>query len=167
MAWFWIGLGSNLGDRRSMLQAALDGLRARGVAVDAVSGVHETAPQDLADQPAFLNAACRAETALGPRELLALLKELEHDLGRRAGVRFGPRPIDADILLWEGGTWRDDVLEIPHPRLTRRRFAMAGPLEADPALALPDGTPLAEAFAAIPPADQPVEPWPCDGPCLH
>ncbi len=168
MAWYWIGLGSNLGDRRAMLQAAVDGLRARGVRVDAVSPVHQTAPQDLTDQPAFLNAACRVETALAPRELLAHLKEMEHDLGRRAGVRFGPRPIDADILLWQGGGWSDEALQIPHPRLTRRRFAMAGPLDVDPELVLPDGTPLAGAFAAIPAAEQPVEPWPCaDGPCLH
>ena len=117
-------MGSNLGDRGAALQGALDALRAEGVCVEAVSPVFETAPQDLVDQPAFLNAAARVRTRLDPRGLLALLKRIERTLGRvPEGVRFGPRPIDADILLWDGGAWRDEALEIPHPRLVRRRFA--------------------------------------------
>lgn len=165
---YWVGLGSNLGDRRAALQAAVDALRAEGVDVDAVSPVYETAPQLVTDQPAFLNAAVRVRTPLGPRALLAVLKDMERRHGREAGgVRYGPRPIDADILWWDGGAYRDDALVIPHPRLTERRFAMAGPLAVDPGLELPDGTRLADAFAAIDPASQPVDEWPGGGASLH
>lgn len=168
MTAYWVGLGSNLGDRLAMLQAALDALRARGLDVAEISPVFETAPQGLAEQPAFLNAACRVETDRGPRDLLAELKAIEHELGREpGGVRFGPRPIDADILLWDGGEWHDEALDVPHPRLTERRFAMAGPLAVDAGLRLPDGTAMMTAFAAIAPQAQPVREWPCDGPCLH
>ena len=79
---YWVGLGSNLGDRGAALQGALDALRAEGVCVEAVSPVFETAPQDLVDQPAFLNAAARVRTRLDPRGLLALLKRIERTLGR-------------------------------------------------------------------------------------
>ncbi|MCB0882871.1 MAG: 2-amino-4-hydroxy-6-hydroxymethyldihydropteridine diphosphokinase [Thermoleophilia bacterium] len=165
---YWVGLGSNLGDRGAALQGALDALRAEGVCVEAVSPVFETAPQDLVDQPAFLNAAARVRTRLDPRGLLALLKRIERTLGRvPEGVRFGPRPIDADILLWDGGAWRDEALEIPHPRLVRRRFAMAGPLAVDPGVPLPDGGPLADAFAAIDAASQPVRRLPATEASLH
>jgi len=154
---WWLGLGSNLGDRLAALQAAVDALRARGVAVEAVSPVWETAPREREDQPAFLNAAVRVRTPLAPRDLLDLAKGIEGDLGRTVGgVRFGPRPIDCDLLLWEGGTHRDDRLEVPHPRLTERRFAMLPLLALDPGLALPDGTALAAACARIPAEEQPA-----------
>lgn len=165
---YWVGLGSNVGDRAAALQGAVDALRAAGLDVDAVSPVFETAPQDLEDQPAFLNAAVRVRTGLDPRALLALLKDTERDMGRAAGgVRFGPRRIDADILLWDGGAWCDDALEVPHPRLTRRRFAMAGPLAVEAGVTLPGGAPLADAFAAIDPASQPVRRLPDADASLH
>jgi 2-amino-4-hydroxy-6-hydroxymethyldihydropteridine diphosphokinase len=126
--------------------------------VEAVSPLWETAPRDLEDQPAFLNAAARVETELGPRELLAAVKELERDLGRDpGGVRFGPRAIDCDLLLWEGGTWSDEALVIPHPRLAERRFALLPLLDLDPGLTLPDGRSLADLAAAIDPSEQPAE----------
>lgn len=123
--------------------------------VEAVSRVYETAPQGIEDQPPFLNAACRVLTALGPRELLAILKDIEAHLGRVEGPRFGPRAIDLDILLWEGGTWRDDRLEVPHPRLHERRFALIpladvappGDVEAWLSALHPDAQPV-EATAA-------------------
>jgi 2-amino-4-hydroxy-6-hydroxymethyldihydropteridine diphosphokinase len=154
---YWLGLGANLGDRHSALAAAVAGLRDLGV-VEAVSPLWETAPRELEDQPAFLNAAARIETGLGPRELLAALKDLERDLGREpGGVRFGPRAIDCDVLLWEGGDWSDEALEIPHPRLAERRFALLPLLDLDPGLTLPDGRALADLAAAIDPATQPAE----------
>lgn len=157
---YWVGLGSNLGDRPAMLRAAVAELAARGLDVEAVSGFWETAPRDLEDQPAFLNGAVRVATVLRPPAVLTLVKGVERDLGRVAGgVRFGPRPIDCDLLVWSGGVWDADDLCVPHPRLTERRFAMLPLLDLDPGLTLPDGVRLADACAAIPAAGQPAERW--------
>ncbi len=109
-------------------------------------------------QPAFLNAAARVDTPLDPPALLAQVKRLERELGRDPdGVRFGPRAIDCDLLLWEGGAWRDEALEVPHPRLAQRRFALLPLLDLDPGLTLPDGRSLAELEAALDPLDQPAK----------
>lgn len=124
------------------------------MSVDAVSGVYETAPREVEDQPSFLNAACRIVTGLTPRELLDLVKRLEPELGRIAGPRYGPRAIDLDILLWDGGGWSDDRLVVPHPRLRERRFALVPVLELDP----PDAAELAAAEALLDSAEQPVTP---------
>jgi 2-amino-4-hydroxy-6-hydroxymethyldihydropteridine diphosphokinase len=154
---FWIGLGANLGDRLGALRAALADLAAAGVEVEATSAVYETAPQDLADQPAFLNAVARVRTPLAPLALLDALKAIEAARGRRAGgPRYGPREIDLDVLLWEGGAFAHPRLEIPHPRLAERRFALVPLLELEPEARLPDGRRLADAAAAIPAEGQPV-----------
>ncbi len=154
---YWIGLGANLGDRRAALARALEELSRRGLGVEAVSDVYETAPQDLEDQPPFLNAVARVESTLRPPAALDACKQVELALGRDpAGVRFGPRPIDCDLLLWSGGSWSDERLEIPHPRLARRRFALLPLLELDPDARWPDATPVADALAAIDPEAQPA-----------
>jgi 2-amino-4-hydroxy-6-hydroxymethyldihydropteridine diphosphokinase len=154
---YWLGLGANLGDRRAALEAALAGLAEAGIAVEAVSPAYETAPRDVVDQPAFMNAAARVGTDLPPEELLAAVKRLERALGREPGPRWGPRAIDCDLLLWEGGAHdAGELLTIPHPRLAERRFALLPLLDLDPALALPDGRRLADLLAAIPPDDQPA-----------
>jgi len=154
---YWIGLGANLGDRWSSLEAAVHALDAAGARVEAVSSAYETAPRDLGDQPAFLNAALRARSPLAPPDVLAAAKGVERAIGRApGGVRFGPRIIDCDILLWEGGEWRQPDLEIPHPRLAERRFALVPLLELDPDLALPDGRRLADAEADLDPGAQAV-----------
>lgn len=154
---YWIGLGANLGDRVGALAAAVRALGERGLAVEAASHLYETAPREVLDQPVFLNAAVRARSELGPREALAACKDAERAIGRVPGVRYGPRAIDCDVLLWSGGEWHDDALEIPHPRLLERRFALLPLLDLDPGLALPDGRGLAEALAALDPAEQPAE----------
>jgi 2-amino-4-hydroxy-6-hydroxymethyldihydropteridine diphosphokinase len=154
---YWVGLGANLGDRRAAIECALAWLD-RHAQVEDVSHPYETAPRHLLDQPPFLNAAARVASPLGPPEFLRQAKALERELGRDpAGVRFGPRVIDCDLLLWDGGEWRDDLLEIPHPRLRERRFALLPLLEIDPGLALPDGTPLAAIAAALDEGEQPAE----------
>lgn len=154
---YWIGLGSNLGDRLAELQQMIDAMAAHGVAIEAISPVYETAPQLLRDQPAFLNAVVRIRTTRPPRRLLATLKRLERQQGRDAAAeRFGPRPIDADILLWDGGWWRDERLVVPHPRLTERRFAMEPLLALDGDAALPDGTAIATHHERIDPFEQRV-----------
>jgi 2-amino-4-hydroxy-6-hydroxymethyldihydropteridine diphosphokinase len=129
-------------------------LEAAGLEVEAASGVWETAPREIADQPAFLNAAVRVRSDLEPPEMLERAKRLEADLGRVPGTRFGPRAIDCDLLLWEGGAWADARVKIPHPRLAERRFALLPLLELDPGLALPDGRRLAELVAALDPVEQ-------------
>ncbi|WP_217915065.1 2-amino-4-hydroxy-6-hydroxymethyldihydropteridine diphosphokinase [Miltoncostaea marina] len=157
MSRYWLGLGANLGDRRAAIEAALAALAREG-RVEAVSALYETAPRELEDQPAFLNAAARLATALEPPAMLAAAKRIERGLGREpGGVRFGPRPLDCDLLLWDGGEWRGPGLEIPHPRLHERRFALLPLLDLDPGLALPDGRRVADLAAAIDPAAQPAE----------
>lgn len=154
---YWLGLGANLGDTRAALEAALGRLAARHD-LEAVSPAYLTAPRELSDQPPFLNAAARIRSDLDPPALLDEVKAMEAALGRDpGGVRFGPRAIDCDLLLWEGGEWRDDRLEIPHPRLARRRFALLPLLDLDPHLALPDGRRLADLEAALDASEQPAE----------
>jgi 2-amino-4-hydroxy-6-hydroxymethyldihydropteridine diphosphokinase len=147
----YLGLGSNLGDRREMLQAAVEDLWAHGVQVFASSSVYETEPVgEVLDQPAFLNACVRIETALAPEALLDACKAVESALGRASGgVRHGPRPVDADVLLLGNEAYASERLEIPHRELARRRFVLVPLLELDPGLELPDGTSLAGALAAL------------------
>jgi len=125
MSGVYLGLGSNLGNREANLRAALRGLWRMG-RVEAVSSLYETEPAGGPDQPPFLNAACRFETGLEPRPLLRFLQGLEHELGRRpGGERWGPRPVDLDILLYEERTIDEDGLTVPHPRLAERPFVLA------------------------------------------
>ena len=155
---FWLGLGSNLGDRVAALQAGIDTLAAAGVVADAVSGVYETAPQDLADQPAFLNAVIRTRTDLDPPAVLAVAKRVEHEAGRSAGPRYGPRPLDVDLLTWEGGEWHtsDPDLVIPHPRIRDRRFVLVPLVEVEPSMELPDGSRISALLDALDAPSQPV-----------
>ena len=147
----YLGLGSNIGDRRANLQSALDGLVARGVGVLGCSSTYDTDPVgEIRDQPAFLNAALRIETALGPIELLELCKALEADLGRRAGgVRHGPRLIDVDVLLLGELEYASERLTVPHPQVLARRFVLIPLLELDFELRTPSGQRLADALAVL------------------
>lgn len=148
----YLGLGSNVGERESHLRAALAGLRAGGVAVEAVSSTYETEPVgEVLDQPDFLNAAIRVRTALEPEPLLDLCKEIEADHGRRFDLpRHSPRPLDIDLLLLGDLELSGERLTLPHPQVTARRFVLVPLLELDPELALPDGTSLAAALGALP-----------------
>ena len=122
-----LGLGSNLGDRRGHLEAALAALAAApSVRVVAVSTFIETEPVGgPPGQPNYLNGAVVIETDLAPRALLALVKGIERDLGRREGPRWGPREIDLDILLCGDAVLESADLTIPHARLRERRFVLA------------------------------------------
>jgi len=107
------------------------------------------------DQPDFLNACLRIDTALGPEELLDACKAVERNVGRvPGGPRHGPRPIDVDVLLLDDIRWSSERLRLPHPEVTSRRFVLEPLLELDPGLTLPDGTALADAVESV--ADQPV-----------
>jgi 2-amino-4-hydroxy-6-hydroxymethyldihydropteridine diphosphokinase len=149
----YLGLGSNIGERRPQLAAAVAALPAHGVEVVASSSVYETEPVGrVLDQPEFLNACVAVETALGPEELLAACKAVEREVGRAAGgIRHGPRVIDVDVLLLGDLRLRSERMTLPHAEVISRRFVLVPLLELDPALALPDGTRLADALAALGP----------------
>ena len=153
----YLGLGSNVGDRRANLRAAVGELRARGITVSAESSAYETAPQgEILDQPDFLNAAVQIETDLAPEELLDVCKEVERALGRKEGQpRHSPRPIDVDLLLLGDIEYGSERLTLPHAEVTSRRFVLEPLLELDPDLALPNGTRLADALPGL--MDQRVE----------
>jgi len=132
----YLGLGSNVGDRALALQHAVDGLAAAGgVAVVAVSSVYETAPVGGPEQPDYLNAVVAIETDRTPRELLEIAKRLEDQAGRVPGERWGPRPLDVDVLLVGDDEIDEEDLVVPHPRLYERAFVMVPLAELDPMLA--------------------------------
>jgi len=142
----YLGLGSNVGDRRAQLRAAVDALLRHGVRVLASSGTYETEPVgEILDQPDFLNACLRIATPHDPEALLDACKAVERELGREHGPhvrRHAPRPIDVDVLLLGDLTYASERLTLPHAEVTSRRFVLIPLLELDPALALPDGTRL-------------------------
>ena len=148
----YLGLGSNVGDRRASLQAAVDALPRHGVKVLASSSTYETDPVgEVLDQPDFLNACIRIETALGPEKLLDACKDVENELGRvQGGVRHGPRPIDVDLLLLGDVEYESDRLTLPHEQVLQRRFVLIPLLELDFELTTPDGTRLSDALARLP-----------------
>jgi 2-amino-4-hydroxy-6-hydroxymethyldihydropteridine diphosphokinase len=149
----YLGLGSNVGDRRANLQAAVDALPGRGAIVLACSSTYDTDPVgEVLDQPSFLNACVRIETALGPEELLDACKAIERELGRdvEGGLRHGPRPIDVDLLLLGDEAYSSERLNVPHAQVTSRRFVLIPLLELDFDLRTPDGKRLSDCLAAMP-----------------
>lgn len=152
----YLGLGSNIGERRAHLEAAVAGLRGHGVQVQRSSSVYETEPVGLVlDQPEFFNACLAIVTALGPEDLLDVCKSVERAVGREAGgPRHGPRVIDIDLLLLGDLEYRSDRLALPHPEASSRRFVLVGLLELDPALALPSGERLDARLAALGPGQE-------------
>jgi 2-amino-4-hydroxy-6-hydroxymethyldihydropteridine diphosphokinase len=147
----YLGLGSNVGDRREQLRAAVGALPGLGVRVLASSSVYETEPVGLVlDQRSFYNACLQISTAHAPLELLDACKEVERELGRApGGVRHGPRPIDVDVLLLGSEAFTSERLTLPHPEVRSRRFVLVPLLELDPGLTLPGGERLADALAAL------------------
>lgn len=119
----YIALGSNLGDRMANLEAAVASLEP-SVAVLARSPVYDTDPKYVTDQPRFLNMVLEVETGLSAAALLAYLKDVEVRLGRVPGKRFGPRPIDLDIVFFGGEVIDQPDLAVPHPRLDERAFVL-------------------------------------------
>ncbi|MEW5961322.1 MAG: GTP cyclohydrolase MptA [Chloroflexota bacterium] len=132
----YLALGSNLGNRRTNLIDAISQLRHK-VVIELVSSVYETEPAYVTDQPRFLNMVLRGSTRLPPEDLLRFLKSIERRMGRERTVRYGPRPIDLDILSYGDLQLESDELVIPHPRLTERAFVLVPLAEIAPDLILP------------------------------
>ncbi len=126
----YLGLGSNLEDRKRNLEKALDLLSQR-LRIGAVSSVYDSAPIGNIDQPRFLNMACQAFTGLSPEVLLSLVKGIEAKLGRKSGTGE-PRPIDIDILFYGDRVINTPHLTVPHPRMAERAFVLVPLAEIAP-----------------------------------
>lgn len=160
----YLGLGSNLGDRRRFLVVALRLLAERQVFLQRASSLYESAPVGVTQQPSFLNAVVEVETARPPYDLLRTLQAVERALGRRRTQRWGPRTLDIDILLYGPLCLDEPNLQIPHPRMPQRRFVLLPLLELEPNLFIPGVGLARDCLAALDPKEQPVRrfgPMPC------
>ncbi len=153
----FLGLGANTGDRLETITSCLFVLDdTDGIAVEDVSGVYETAPWGVEDQDPFLNAVVRVRTTLSPRALLADCHRTEAAFGRdrSSEQRWGPRPLDIDLLLYGDAVVDEPDLVVPHPRLTERAFVLVPLLEVHPGGTIPpDGTRLTQAITRLAPLE--------------
>jgi 2-amino-4-hydroxy-6-hydroxymethyldihydropteridine diphosphokinase len=133
----YLGLGSNVGDREANLREALKRLESEGTRVVRRSSLYETEPQELRDQPWFLNAVVEVETDLFPLQLLACIRNIEREMGRRRVTSKGPRNIDIDILFYGRNVIDTPDLEVPHPRIAQRRFVLEPLAEIAPSFRHP------------------------------
>ena len=151
MAIVYLGLGSNLGDRQQHLARACGLLHQHPAAtVQAVSSLYETAPVGVTAQGAFLNAVARVHTTLPPESLLAVTQAVESRLGREPAIRWGPRVIDLDLLLYDARQVHKPFLEIPHKAMHERLFVLVPLSELEPNLRLPSGAPIRQFIVALP-----------------
>ena len=144
----YVGVGSNVGDRAAFCRAAVEALGAYdGVELDAASSLYETSPVGGPPQRSFVNMVVRIKTSLDARGLLEAVKKIERQLGREPNeMRWGPRVADLDILTYDDEKIAEPDLEIPHPRLTNRRFVLIPLLEIEPDAADPWGSRYADAL---------------------
>ena len=150
MATAFVGIGSNLGDRETHLRGALDLLAAEdGIEIVAISQLRETEPVGPVEQGPFLNGAVQLSTDLPPRQLLERLLDVEQRLGRVRDVRFGPRTIDLDLLVYGDETADEPGLALPHPRLHERRFALEPLAELAPGLVVPGRGPVSALLSEL------------------
>lgn len=134
----FVGLGSNVGDKEVNLKKAISLLESEeGVWVKRVAPFYRTAPWGFTDQDWFINTVVEIETALPPRELLKILLKIEEKIGRVRKVRWGPRVIDLDLLLYGDAVINEPDLVVPHPHMTRRAFVLVPLADLDPDLHIP------------------------------
>src|SRR5438874_772264 len=129
----YLALGSNLGDRRGNLTAALQQLRDY-MEITTVSSLYETEPVGYIDQPLFLNMVCSGKTRLSAQELLKHTQEIELAIGRQPSFRNGPRPIDIDIIFYDNLHILQDNLIVPHERMAERAFVLVPMAEIAPSI---------------------------------
>lgn len=149
----YIGLGSNMGRRKKNVAAALNALETtREIEVIQVSGLYETDPVGgPEDQPSFINAVAHLKTTLSPERLLAVCINIEESLGRKREIRWGPRTIDLDLLIYDEEIRATPELILPHPLMHERRFVMEPLVEISPNLVHPMlGQTAAEILEALP-----------------
>ena len=134
-----ISVGSNIGDKQDNCQKGIDRLMASGNAfLVKASRFYRTSPVDYLDQDWFVNAAVKIETLLKPLELLEVLKAVQQQCGRtKSGIRFGPRVLDLDIIFYDRLVMNTPTLEIPHPRMHKRRFVLQPICDIDPNIVHP------------------------------
>ncbi|HTZ19092.1 MAG TPA: 2-amino-4-hydroxy-6-hydroxymethyldihydropteridine diphosphokinase [Dissulfurispiraceae bacterium] len=137
MAVVFLGIGSNLGNKKANCLTAIDKLLAGGSEVVKISSPYDSKPWGVTDQPDFVNMAVEARTTMSPRELLDALKKIETDMGREPGQRWGPRLIDLDLLLYDDLIIQSDDLVVPHPLLHERDFVLMPLSEIAPDLVHP------------------------------
>jgi 2-amino-4-hydroxy-6-hydroxymethyldihydropteridine diphosphokinase len=153
MSQVYLGLGTNLGERRKNLRRAVRGV-AEFCAITAVSPIYQTPPWGVAEQPPFLNLCLGGETTLAPHPLLAQLKAVEQALGREPTYRWGPRLIDVDLLFYADQIIKSERLRVPHPRLHERAFVLVPLADIAPDLVHPQlGRTAAELKTAVTTAD--------------
>jgi len=141
----WIGIGSNVGDRVAFVRRAVNELAASDVDVTGTSSLYETAPLGGPPQRSFVNVVVRGSTDLDVRRLLETCKAIERRIGREeTEMRWGPRVIDLDVLLYGDEKISEPDLEIPHPRLKERNFVLIPLLEVQPDATDPWGTRLSD-----------------------
>lgn len=137
MAVVYIGIGSNLGDKKANCLRSLKKLSAAGVVIRKESALYETMPWGLEEQPGFMNMTAEAETGLPPEKLLGVLKEIEREMGREESVRWGPRLIDLDLLFYDDKIIESETLTVPHRHLHERKFVLLPLSEIAPDLIHP------------------------------
>jgi 2-amino-4-hydroxy-6-hydroxymethyldihydropteridine diphosphokinase len=144
----YIGIGSNVGDRMAFVRRAVEELAAHpALEVEATSSLYETSPIGGPPQRSFINVVVRIATDLDARGLLGCCQAVERRLGRQpSDIRWGPRVVDLDILLYDQDKIGETDLEIPHPRIRERRFVLVPLLEIDPEVTDPWGTPLSDSL---------------------
>jgi 2-amino-4-hydroxy-6-hydroxymethyldihydropteridine diphosphokinase len=133
----YVSLGSNVGDREANLRAAISALEGAGVRVRRVSSLYETEPVDFLEQPWFLNCVLEGETDVPAQKLLKELRGIEARMGSKKLIAKGPRLLDMDILLYGDETMDTPELQVPHPRMTERRFVLEPLAEIAPELRHP------------------------------
>lgn len=152
----YLGLGANVGDALGTLTAAVFALdETEGIAVADTSGIYRTQPWGGVEQDDFLNVCVRIVTSLGPHELLAELQAIETAFGRdrETEVRFGPRTLDLDLLLYGDEVIETPELTVPHPRMHERAFVLVPLWEIMPGGRLPDGRRLSRLLAELAPIE--------------
>ena len=160
----YIGVGSNLGDRRENILNGLNFINCH-VTLTKISSIYESPPWGYKAQPPFLNCVCRGVTSMTPKSVLDLLKDAEKYLGRKPNIRWGPRVFDADILFYGQLMMNESYLEIPHPRVPERAFVLVPLLEIAPNFIHPsNGRSVQDMMSTVTGIEE-LEKWGCVSPC--